>query len=108
MLRLLITASDVVRASSDWRRRERRDYRSRPTVSAIIPTLNEAKNLPHVLKQLPQGINELIIVDGHSIDDTDRGGAGAAARRAHRLQDRKGKGNALACGFAAAPATSSS
>ncbi|MDE3131342.1 MAG: glycosyltransferase family 2 protein [Acidobacteriota bacterium] len=84
------------------RKRERRDLRNRPTVSAIIPTLNEAANLPHVLEQLPNGVNELIVVDGHSKDDTI-----AVAQRLRPdarivLQDRTGKGNALACGFAAA------
>jgi cellulose synthase/poly-beta-1,6-N-acetylglucosamine synthase-like glycosyltransferase len=43
---------------------------TQPTVSVIIPTLNEEKNLPHVLDRLPEAITELIIVDGHSIDDT--------------------------------------
>jgi len=84
------------------KRVERRDYATRPTVTAIIPTLNEAENLPHVFAQLPRGINELIIVDGHSTDDTV-----SVARELREdarivLQDRKGKGNALACGFAAA------
>ncbi len=41
-----------------------------PTVSVIIPTLNEAENLPHVLPQLPNWIDELIIVDGRSTDNT--------------------------------------
>ncbi len=52
------------------RKRERRDYRTRPTVTAVIPTLNEAENLPHVFGQLPNGVNELIVVDGHSTDQT--------------------------------------
>ncbi len=82
--------------------RERRDFRSRPTVTTIIPTLNEADNLPHVLQDLPNGVNELIIVDGHSTDDTI--GVAKSLRPDTRvvLQDRRGKGNALACGFAAA------
>jgi glycosyltransferase involved in cell wall biosynthesis len=84
------------------RRRERRDYRSRPTVSTIIPTLNEAKNLPHVLKQLPRGVNELIVVDGHSTDQTVAVAQSLRPDARIVLQDRKGKGNALACGFAAA------
>ncbi len=84
------------------RERERRDLSNRPTVSAIIPTLNEAANLPHVFEHLPNGINELIVVDGHSTDHTI-----AVARELRPdvrvvLQDRRGKGNALACGFAAA------
>jgi glycosyltransferase involved in cell wall biosynthesis len=72
------------------------------TVSAVIPTLNEAANLPHVFARLPDCIDEVLIVDGHSTDDT------IAVARALRpdvrivLQNRCGKGNALACGFAAA------
>lgn len=68
----------------------------------IIPTLNEARNLPHVFAALPDDITEIIVVDGRSTDDT------VAVARALRpdvkvvLQNRRGKGNALACGFAAA------
>ncbi len=81
---------------------ERRDYRNRPTVSAIIPTLNEAANLPHVFEHLPRGINELIVVDGHSTDHTVDVARELRPDVRIVLQDRKGKGNALACGFAAA------
>jgi glycosyltransferase involved in cell wall biosynthesis len=75
--------------------------RSTPRVSVVIPARNEASNLPHVLAALPAGIFEVILVDGHSSDDT------VAVAMAHRpdirvvQQTRKGKGNALACGFAA-------
>jgi glycosyltransferase involved in cell wall biosynthesis len=73
-----------------------------PGVSVIIPTLNEARNLPHVFASLPSDVYEVIIVDGHSVDDTL-----AVARQLRPdvrivMQTRKGKGNALACGFAAA------
>ena len=73
-----------------------------PKVSVVIPTLNEARNLPHVFSKLPPALHEVIIVDGHSVDDTV-----ATARRLRpdvRIikQSRSGKGNALACGFAAA------
>jgi len=73
-----------------------------PTVSVVIPTLNEARNLPHVFERLPDGIHEVIVVDGHSDDDTC-----AVARRLRPdarivMQTRSGKGNALACGFAVA------
>ncbi|WP_235609323.1 glycosyltransferase family 2 protein, partial [Frankia casuarinae] len=72
-----------------------------PTVSIIVPTLNEAKNLPHVLARLP-GDAEIILVDGHSTDGTVE-----VARRVRpdivvTHQNRRGKGNALACGFAQA------
>ena len=61
--------------------------------------LNEALNLSVVLPQLPQ-VHEVILVDGGSVDGTVE-----AARRALPgiitvLQSRKGKGNALAAGFA--------
>jgi glycosyltransferase involved in cell wall biosynthesis len=68
----------------------------------VIPTLNEARNLPHVFARLPGGIHEVIVVDGHSVDDTC-----AVARQLRPdtrivMQTRSGKGNALACGFAVA------
>jgi glycosyltransferase involved in cell wall biosynthesis len=70
-------------------------------VSVVVPTLNEAENLPHVFARLPDGLHEVIVVDGHSTDDTV-----AVARRLRPdirvvLQTGRGKGNALACGFAA-------
>jgi glycosyltransferase involved in cell wall biosynthesis len=73
-----------------------------PSVSVVIPTLNEARNLPHVFARLPGGIHEVIVVDGHSVDDTC-----AVARQLRPdtrivMQTRSGKGNALACGFAVA------
>jgi glycosyltransferase involved in cell wall biosynthesis len=73
-----------------------------PKVSVVIPALNEARNLPHVFSLLPPALHEVIIVDGHSVDDTI-----AVARRLCPdvriiTQSRSGKGNALACGFAAA------
>src|ERR1700689_4382223 len=43
-----------------------------PTVSVIIPTLNEAGNLPYVLNTVPSWVTEIIIVDGRSLDDTER------------------------------------
>ncbi len=70
-------------------------------VSVVIPARNEEKNLPHILPRLPQDIHELILVDGQSADDTI-----ATARALYpsvRLvhQAGAGKGDALACGFAA-------
>jgi len=73
-----------------------------PRVSVVIPALNEARNLPHVFSAIPDDVYEVILVDGNSVDDTV-----AVARQlwpgVHVVtQNRKGKGNALACGFAAA------
>jgi glycosyltransferase involved in cell wall biosynthesis len=73
-----------------------------PRISVVIPTYNEARNLPYVFDLLPRDLHEVIVVDGRSIDGT--------IETAQRLrpdvvvvrQNRRGKGNALACGFAAA------
>lgn len=73
-----------------------------PRVSVVIPARNEASNLPIVLARLPTDIFEVILVDGHSNDNT------VAVARSCRSDIRvvhqggTGKGNALACGFAAA------
>ena len=72
-------------------------------VSVVIPTLNEAANLPDVFARLPmEHVFEVVIVDGHSIDETV-----AIARSLNPdvrvvFQGGEGKGNALVCGFAAA------
>ncbi len=72
-------------------------------VSAVIPTLNEAGNLPHVLTRLPlHELFEVIIVDGRSTDDTIEVARELMPSVRVVLQDGVGKGNALACGFAAA------
>ncbi len=72
------------------------------TVSVVIPALNEADSLPHVLPRLPADVYEVILVDGNSTDDTI-----AVARRLRpdiRIvrQERRGKGAALRQGFQAA------
>ena len=73
-----------------------------PRVSVVIPTLNEARNLPHVFSRLPADIHEVIVVDGDSVDDTIT--VARQLRPDVRVvkQTRRGKGNALACGFQAA------
>jgi glycosyltransferase involved in cell wall biosynthesis len=72
-----------------------------PKVSVVVPTYNEAKNLPHVFSLLPEDLHEVIVVDGRSVDDTIA--VAQALRPDVRIvrQNRRGKGNALACGFAA-------
>ena len=70
-------------------------------VSVVIPTLNEAANLPHVLPRIPRWVDEIVVVDGRSTDGTIE-----VARRL--LPDvviveerRPGKGAALRAGFQA-------
>jgi glycosyltransferase involved in cell wall biosynthesis len=74
---------------------------SSPRVSLVIPALNEARNLPHVFAQLPRDLYEVVLVDGNSRDGTVE--VAKALWPGIRIvrQNRRGKGNALACGFAA-------
>jgi glycosyltransferase involved in cell wall biosynthesis len=75
--------------------------RTHPRISVVVPARNEAANLPHVLAALPPEVFEVILVDGGSTDGTVE--AATKARPDIRViqQTRRGKGNALACGFAA-------
>lgn len=70
-------------------------------VSVVIPALNEARNLEHVFAALPAGLHEVIVVDGHSTDGTPEIARQLLPGVRVITQTRKGKGNALACGFAA-------
>jgi glycosyltransferase involved in cell wall biosynthesis len=70
-----------------------------PLVSIVVPALNEALNLAAVLPLLPK-VHEVILVDGGSVDGTVRAARRALPDIVTVLQTRKGKGNALAAGFA--------
>ena len=80
-----------------------RTLTARPRVSIVVPTYNEAKNLPHVFGLIEQveGIHEVIVVDGRSTDGTIEMAQSLMADVKIVRQTRKGKGNALACGFEA-------
>jgi glycosyltransferase involved in cell wall biosynthesis len=78
------------------------DARREPTVSVVIPTLNEADNLRHVLPTLPDLIDELVIVDGGSTDGTVDVVAELYPSARVVIDERRGKGNALQTGFATA------
>jgi len=72
-----------------------------PTVSIVMPARNEARNLEAVLPELPE-VHELILVDGSSVDATVETALRLRPDTKVVRQTRRGKGNALACGFAAA------
>jgi glycosyltransferase involved in cell wall biosynthesis len=72
-----------------------------PRVSLVIPALNEARNLPHVFAELPRDLFEVLLVDGNSVDDTVAVAKSLWPDVRIVRQTRCGKGNALACGFAA-------
>jgi len=40
------------------------------SITVIICTLNEEQNLPYVLPKIPEWVDEILLVDGHSTDRT--------------------------------------
>ena len=72
---------------------------ARPRVSVVVPTFNEARNLPHVFALLPADLHEVIVVDGRSTDGTVEVARSLRPDVKIVLQTRRGKGNAMACGF---------
>ncbi|HEV7755664.1 MAG TPA: glycosyltransferase family 2 protein [Mycobacteriales bacterium] len=72
-----------------------------PSISVVIPTRNEARNIPFVLEALPDSVTEIVLVDGGSVDGTVEVALGIRPDIVVVQQARRGKGNALAAGFAA-------
>jgi glycosyltransferase involved in cell wall biosynthesis len=68
----------------------------------VVPAKNEAANLPHVFAQIPEVVDEVILVDGRSQDGTVEVARACRADVRVVTQDGEGKGDALRCGFAAA------
>jgi glycosyltransferase involved in cell wall biosynthesis len=68
----------------------------------VIPALNEERNLPYLASRMPADIDEIVFVNGCSVDNTAEVARQLWPDGIHVAQTRRGKGNALACGFAAA------
>jgi glycosyltransferase involved in cell wall biosynthesis len=70
-----------------------------PTVSVLVPTLNEARNLEHVLPRMPSLVDEVVLIDGGSTDGTIE--VARSLRPDIRIvrEPRPGKGRALRTGF---------
>lgn len=96
------TSGDLVHMYVDLTESDNQLTQTIPAVSLVIPTLNEAHNLGHVLPLIPDWVSEVIIVDGRSTDNT------IAVAKALRpdvnvvLETTPGKGAALTAGFRAA------
>jgi glycosyltransferase involved in cell wall biosynthesis len=74
----------------------------RPRVSVVIPAVNEERNLPYLASRMPRDIDEIVFVNGPSVDQTAEVASQLWPDGIHLSQTRRGKGNALACGFAEA------
>jgi glycosyltransferase involved in cell wall biosynthesis len=81
---------DAVRNRASW-----------PTVSAVIPTLNEAENLRWLMPRL-SGVDEVIVVDGESRDGTVDTARLLRPDTVIISQPPMGKGAAMRAGFEAA------
>jgi CheY-like chemotaxis protein/glycosyltransferase involved in cell wall biosynthesis len=85
--------------------RRRLHYRGvnvHPSVSLIIPTLNEADNLPLILPYIPMDVvDEVILVDGRSTDNTIEVSRQIMPSIKLVMEEKPGKGAALAAGFKA-------
>jgi len=83
--------------------RDRHDTRApgRPTVTAVIPAKNEERNITWVLQPIPAMVDEMILVDGLSVDRTIE--VARLIRPDVRVVEEKqhGKGAALRAGFRA-------
>jgi hypothetical protein len=73
-----------------------------PSVSLVIPTLNEEANIGWVLQRVPAWVEEVIVVDGGSRDRTVEVARTLRPDVVVVTELRKGKGVALRTGFARA------
>jgi O-antigen/teichoic acid export membrane protein len=71
----------------------------RLTVTVLICTLNEEENLPHVLPRIPDWVDEVVLVDGRSTDNTVAVASGLRPDVRVIHQAGRGKGDALKCGI---------
>ena len=70
-------------------------------ISIVIPVRNEAQNLYYILPRIPSTISEVILVDGHSTDDTIAVAKQLLPTIRVIEQIGNGKGDAVRLGFAA-------
>lgn len=71
-------------------------------VSVVIPAKNECRNIGWVLRRVPDWVEEIIVVDGLSVDDTLEIAQHLSPKVRVVHDDRPGKGVALRAGFEAA------
>ncbi|MFA5628915.1 MAG: glycosyltransferase family 2 protein [Dehalococcoidales bacterium] len=70
-----------------------------PPITVLICALNEEENLQYVLPKIPDWVDEVILVDGHSTDNTIETAKKLNPAIKIVKQSKTGKGNAIKCGF---------
>jgi len=73
--------------------------RAQATTSLVIPARNEARNITWVLEQIPECVDEVLLVDGLSSDATRLMASRCMPRIRVVAQEGPGKGSALRTGF---------
>jgi len=68
-----------------------------PKIRVIIPAYNEADSIPHVIKDIPDIVDEVIVVSNNSTDDTEANAKNAGATVL--VENRKGYGYACLKGM---------
>jgi glycosyltransferase involved in cell wall biosynthesis len=70
-----------------------------PTLTVLVCAKNEADNLPYVLPQIPHWVDEIILVDGRSGDQTIEVAKKLCPKIRILHQNDSGKGNAINYGI---------
>ena len=74
-------------------------YGMEKRISIVVPTLNEYPNIKHVFSNIPEFIDEIVVVDGNSTDGTRDEILKYRKDAKIIIEDRRGKGQALKTGF---------
>src|SRR5215218_6754707 len=96
----LIGVEALGRSSQPYKGPDRRRTRN-TKISVVVPAMNEEKNIGQVLSELPDGLHEVILVDGNSKDRTIEAAREAYPEIRVTSQSGRGKGDAFRTGFAA-------
>lgn len=80
---------------------QKHDQSSYPSVSVVIPVRNEARNLFYILPRIPSFVCQIVLVDGHSTDDTIEVAQKLLPDIQVIRQVGRGKGDAVRIGLAA-------
>lgn len=72
------------------------------TVTVVVPARNEERNIGWVLERMPDFVDEVVLVDGHSNDGTIAAALAVRPDCVVVTDGRRGKGEAMRTGAAAA------
>ncbi len=76
-----------------------RNNSSRQRVTVVVCSLNEEATIGAVLSEMPEWVDEVILVDGNSTDATVQTARQSLPKLRVVVQQGKGKGDALRCGL---------